>query len=65
MNPLNSVPAAIVSGGGLAIIAFVVIPGTGFNELSLARWLHILSGISTIARTIAISSALIVCPSPG
>jgi len=45
MNPLNSIPAAIVSGVVLAIIVFVIIPGSGYNELSLSRWLHILSGI--------------------
>jgi hypothetical protein len=48
MNPLNSVPGAILSGVVLAIIVFVVIPGQGFNELSLARWLHILSGVMWI-----------------
>ncbi len=48
MNPLNSVPAAIITGVVLAIIVFVVIPGYAFNELSLARWLHILSGVMWI-----------------
>lgn len=48
MNPLTSVPAAIISGVVLAIIVFVVLPGSGFNELSLARWLHILSGVMWI-----------------
>ena len=48
MNPLSSVPAAIVSGVALAIMVFVITPGSGFNELSLARWLHILSGIMWI-----------------
>jgi uncharacterized membrane protein len=48
MNPFNSVPAAIVSGVVLAIVAMLVIPGGGFNELSLARWLHILSGVMWI-----------------
>ena len=48
MNPLNSIPAAIVSGVVLAIIVFVIVPGSGFNEYSLARWLHILSGIMWI-----------------
>ena len=45
MNPLNSIPAGIVIGVVLAIIVFVIMPGSGFNELSLARWLHILSGV--------------------
>jgi len=48
MNPFTSVPGAIISGVILAIIAFIIIPGGGFNELSLARWLHILSGIMWI-----------------
>ena len=48
MNPLNSVPAAIITGVVLAIIVLVVIPGYAFNELSLARWLHILSGVMWI-----------------
>lgn len=29
MNPLNSVPAGIVSGVVLAIIVFVISPGSG------------------------------------
>ena len=48
MNPLNSISGAVISGVVLAIIAFVVIPGAGFNELSLARWIHILSGVMWI-----------------
>lgn len=48
MNPLTSVPGAIIAGVVLAVIAFVVVPGAGFNELSLARWLHILSGVMWI-----------------
>jgi len=45
MNRLNSVPAGIVTGILLAILVVVIIPGSGFNEFSLVRWLHILSGI--------------------
>ncbi len=45
MNLLNSIPAGITGGVVLAIIVFVIFPGSGFNELSLARWLHILSGV--------------------
>ena len=48
MNPLNSISGAVTTGVVLAIIAFVIIPGAGFNELSLARWLHILSGVMWI-----------------
>ncbi len=48
MNPLNSVKGAITTG---VILALVIIAGlnTGaFNELGLARWLHILAGITWI-----------------
>ena len=49
MNPFNPIPAAIASGGGvLTIIVIVIIPDSSFNEFSLARWLHILSGIMWI-----------------
>jgi uncharacterized membrane protein len=37
--------SAIVYGVLLAILVLVIVPGTGFNEFSLVRWLHILSGI--------------------
>src|SRR5262245_47143737 len=45
MNPLNSVRAGIILGAILAIGVFAVVPGSGLNELSLARWIHILSGV--------------------
>ncbi len=52
MNPLTSVSGAIITGFVLAVIAIVGIEmGSGifqFNELGLARWLHILSGIMWI-----------------
>jgi hypothetical protein len=48
MKPLNPVPAAIFSVVVVAIIVIVIIPGSGFNELSLARWVHILSGVMWI-----------------
>jgi uncharacterized membrane protein len=48
MNPLNSIPASIITGVVLAIVVLVVIPGYGYSDLSLARWLHILSGITWI-----------------
>jgi hypothetical protein len=48
MNPFTSVPRAIVTAFVLAIIVMVAVPDRGFNELSLARWLHILSGIMWI-----------------
>src|SRR5262245_3988645 len=45
MNPLNSVSAGIVAGILLALLVLLIVPGAGFNEFSLVRWLHILSGI--------------------
>jgi len=45
MNPLNSIPAGITIGVLLAILVPVIVPGSGFNEFALARWLHVLSGI--------------------
>ena len=40
MNSLNSIPGGIIGGVALAIILLVIMPGSGFNELSLARWLQ-------------------------
>jgi uncharacterized membrane protein len=52
MNPLMSITGAIVTGVILALlIAFGIEMGAGaihFNELGLARWVHILSGIMWI-----------------
>ncbi len=48
MNPLNSVVGAIVSGVVLAVVIALCIAPVQFNELGLARWLHILSGITWI-----------------
>src|SRR5215510_3958915 len=45
MNPLTSIHAGIVIGVILPIVVFAAVPGSAFNELSLARWIHILSGI--------------------
>ncbi len=48
MSPLNPVSATILRGVVLAIIVIVIVPGSGFNELSVARWVHILSGVMWI-----------------
>jgi len=53
MNPLTSVTATIVTGLILALLIIFGISEMGtvgihFNELGLARWLHILSGIMWI-----------------
>jgi len=48
MNPLNSVRGAITTGFVLAIVLALLIAPTGFLELGLARWLHILSGVMWI-----------------
>lgn len=48
MNPLNSVRGAITTGFILALAITLLIAPTGFMELGLARWLHILSGVMWI-----------------
>ena len=48
MNPLNSVRGAITTGVVIAVILMFLIAPTGFQELGLARWLHILSGVMWI-----------------
>ncbi|HWJ05365.1 MAG TPA: urate hydroxylase PuuD [Steroidobacteraceae bacterium] len=48
MNPLQTVRGAIVTGFVLAIGLAVAIMPITFNELSLARWLHIVAGITWI-----------------
>jgi uncharacterized membrane protein len=47
MNPLTSIKGSIATGFVLAVIIAVAITG-GWNEFSLARWLHILSGVTWI-----------------
>jgi len=53
MNPLSSISGSIITGVIIAIIVIAVAVGVGvspgtFHELGLARWLHILSGITWI-----------------
>jgi uncharacterized membrane protein len=48
MNPLKSVTGSIVVGVIIAIIVTLAIQPHVFNELGLARWVHILSGIMWI-----------------
>ncbi len=53
MNPLMSVTGAIVTGVILALLISIGVAEMGtvgmhFNELGLARWLHILAGITWI-----------------
>lgn len=48
MNPLNSVAGAVTTGVVLSIILFVGLDPGQFLQLSLARWLHILTGIMWI-----------------
>jgi uncharacterized membrane protein len=50
MNPLTSVKGSLITGFVIAII-FAVLSingGANFNELGLARWLHIIAGITWI-----------------
>ena len=48
MNPLNTVRGAITTGFVVAIVLALLIAPTGFMELGLARWLHIMSGVMWI-----------------
>ena len=48
MNPLTSVTGSLITGFVLAILFAVVAVDGGWNELGLARWLHIVAGITWI-----------------
>jgi uncharacterized membrane protein len=45
LNPLTSVRGAITTGFAAAFVLSLAIAPTAFGELSLARWLHIVSGV--------------------
>ena len=47
MNPLTSIKGSIATGFVIAIIIALAITG-GWNEFSLARWFHFLSGVTWI-----------------
>lgn len=48
MNPLNTVRGALTTGFVVALVLTFLIAPTGFLELGLARWFHILSGVMWI-----------------
>ncbi len=48
MNPLKSVSGTFITGFVLAILYAVFAVKGGWNELGLARWLHIIAGITWI-----------------
>jgi uncharacterized membrane protein len=48
MNPLNSIKGAITTGVIVALVVLLAIQPHVFNELGLARWLHLLSGVMWI-----------------
>jgi uncharacterized membrane protein len=48
MNPLTSVKGSLITGFALAILFAVFAVDGGWNELGLARWLHIIAGINWI-----------------
>jgi uncharacterized membrane protein len=48
MNPLNTVRGAMTTGFVIAVLLALVLTPNMFNELGLARWFHILSGITWI-----------------
>jgi uncharacterized membrane protein len=45
MNPLTTVKWPLIIGFALAVLIAGLIGGFAFNELSLARWLHIVAGV--------------------
>jgi uncharacterized membrane protein len=45
MNPLTTVKWPLVIGFALAVLIASLIGGFTFNELALARWLHIIAGV--------------------
>ncbi len=48
MNPLTSVKGSLITGFLIAILFAVFAVDGGWNELGLARWLHIIAGITWI-----------------
>jgi uncharacterized membrane protein len=48
MNPLNTVRGAMTTGFVIAIVLTLLIAPNAFHELGLARWFHILAGITWI-----------------
>jgi uncharacterized membrane protein len=48
MNPLNTVRGAMTTGFVVAIVLTLLIAPNAFHELGLARWFHILAGITWI-----------------
>ncbi len=48
MNPLNSVKGSVITGFVIAILFAIYVVDGAWNELGLARWFHILSGITWI-----------------
>ena len=48
MNPFTSVTRAIITGVIIAVLIALAIAPTQFNELGLARWCHIVFGITWI-----------------
>src|SRR3979490_843450 len=45
MNPLTTVKWPLIIGFALAALIASLIGGFAFNEMSLARWLHIVAGV--------------------
>jgi uncharacterized membrane protein len=45
MNPLLTVRGSITTGFVAAVVLSLLISPTSFGELSLARWLHVVSGV--------------------
>src|SRR5712675_3408301 len=48
MNPLTTVKWPLIIGFAVAVLIASLIGGFAFNEMSFARWLHIISGVTWI-----------------
>ena len=48
MNPLKSISGAITTGVILALAICLFVPPSVVNEMSIMRWLHVLSGVMWI-----------------
>src|SRR5437879_13888560 len=55
MNPLNNHRQSLILGIVVALLLAFAIGGFSFNELGLARWFHIVSGVFWIGRVLSVN----------
>ena len=71
MNLLNNHRYALITGIVLAVVLALLIGGSQFNQLGLARWFHIVAGVFwigllyyfNVAQTPALADAAAFCSS--